>query len=77
MKTTKRLFGICLAVFVMAAALVGTLALTSTPAQAAKHCGPCPLYCIGVTCDDGRTYCNSCLAACAGAHNCVTTGFGF
>jgi hypothetical protein len=40
------------------------------------RCGICPQYCIGVTCDDGRTYCNSCIAACAGAHNCVVTGFG-
>jgi hypothetical protein len=71
----KRMVAACVIVLAVFAALAGSFALTSTPAQAAKHCGPCPLYCIGVTCDDGRTYCNSCLAACAGAHHCVTTGF--
>lgn len=60
---------------VLAAVLGGAalLTATATPVEA-KPCNRCPLYCIGVTCDDGNTYCNSCLAACAGAHNCVTTG---
>jgi hypothetical protein len=48
------------------------LVATSTPAMA--KCGICPYVCIGVTCDNGKTYCNSCIAACAGAHNCVITG---
>ena len=72
----KKLCTTCLVVFAVAAALAGSVTLlttTSTPAMA--KCGICPQYCIGVTCDDGRTYCNSCIAACAGAHHCVTTGF--
>jgi hypothetical protein len=72
----KKLFAATVIVFAVLAALaesVTLLAATSTPAMA--KCGICPYVCIGVTCDDGRTYCNSCLAACAGAHHCVTTGF--
>ncbi|HKQ60510.1 MAG TPA: hypothetical protein VJS92_04445 [Candidatus Polarisedimenticolaceae bacterium] len=63
-------------VFALLAALAGgfSLLVAGSPPVAAAHCRPCPLYCIGVTCDDGRTYCNSCLAACAGAHHCVVTG---
>jgi hypothetical protein len=71
----KKLFAACLVAFAVVAALAGSvtlLATTSTPAMA--KCGICPLYCIGVTCDDGRVYCNSCLAACAGAHHCVAGG---
>ena len=74
MKTMKRMLATGLLLVAVAAALIGALALTAPPVEAAKHCGPCPLYCIGVTCDDGRTYCNTCLAGCAGAHHCVTTG---
>ena len=72
----KKLCAMAVMVFAVLAALAGSvtlLATTSTPAMA--KCGICPYVCIGVTCDDGRTYCNSCLAACAGAHHCVTTGF--
>ncbi len=71
----KKLSAAFLVSFTVFAAVAGGFALltaTSTPAMA--KCGICPLYCNGVTCDDGRTYCNSCLAACAGAHHCVTTG---
>lgn len=71
----KKLSAACLVAFTVLAGIAGTFTLltaTSTPAMA--KCGICPHYCIGVTCDNGRTYCNSCLAACAGAHNCVTTG---
>ena len=73
----RKLVAACVIALSVLAAIAGSAALlaaTSTPVEA-KRCGICPLYCIGVTCDDGRTYCNSCLAACAGAHNCVTTGF--
>ena len=72
----KKLSAACLIAFTVFAAVAGGFALltaTSTPVMA--KCGPCPLYCIGVTCSNGKTYCNSCLAACAGATNCVTTGF--
>lgn len=72
----RKLFAACMIALTVLVALAGSVALltaTSTPAMA--KCGICPQYCIGVTCDDGRTYCNSCLAACAGAHHCVTTGF--
>lgn len=71
----KRMFSACVIAFAVVAAVAGSVTLltvTSTPAMA--KCGICPQYCIGVTCDNGKTYCNSCLAACAGAHNCVTTG---
>jgi hypothetical protein len=74
----KKLSASCLVAFTVFAAVAGGLALlttTSTPAMA--KCGICPQYCIGVTCDNGHTYCNSCIAACAGAHNCKTTGFAF
>ena len=73
----KKMLAVCMIMLAVSAVLVGTVALvatTSTPAMA--KCGICPYVCIGVTCDNGRTYCNSCLAACAGAHNCVVTGFG-
>ena len=72
----KKLSAACLVAFTVFAAVAGGFALlttTATPAMA--KCGPCPYICIGVTCDNGRTYCNSCLAACAGAHNCKVTGF--
>ncbi len=72
----KKITAALLVVFTVFAVVVGSFALmtaSSTPAMA--KCGICPLYCIGVTCDNGHTYCNSCLAACAGAHNCVVTGF--
>jgi hypothetical protein len=71
----KRMLAACVIVLAIFATVAGSLALTSTPAAAAKPCGICPMYCIGVTCDNGKTYCNPCLAACAGAHNCVVTGF--
>ncbi len=74
----KRLVAGCVIVFALFAILAGSFTLltaTATPAMA--KCGPCPLYCVGVTCDNGKTYCNSCLAACAGAKNCVVTGYGF
>jgi hypothetical protein len=64
---------ISLSVLAAAAGSLALMTVTATPVEA-KPCRICPLYCIGVTCDDGRTYCNSCLAACAGAHNCTTTG---
>lgn len=72
----KKLFGACLIAFAVFAALAGSvtlLATTSTPAMA--KCGICPYVCFPVTCDNGHVYCNSCLAACAGAHNCVPGGF--
>ncbi len=56
--------------FAILAAVAGGLALTSTPAAAAKPCGICPLVCSPGICDNGQTYCNSCLASCAGAHGC-------
>ena len=73
----RRLMAACVMTLSVLAAAMGGLALatsTATPVEA-KSCGICPHYCIGVTCDNGKTYCNSCLAACAGAHNCVTTGY--
>jgi len=71
MTKTRRFLASFVVAFAFVAAAAGSLALTSTPAQAAKPCRRiCPLYCLEVTCDDGMTYCNSCLAACAGAHNC-------
>jgi hypothetical protein len=54
-------------------AVIVVAALSAVPGAAVlakKPCGPCPLNCTEVTCDDGRTYCNACLAACAGAHHC-------
>jgi hypothetical protein len=71
----KKLSNACLIVLTTFAVIGGAFTLltaTATPAMA--KCGICPHYCIGVTCDDGRTYCNSCLAGCAGAHNCHVTG---
>ena len=57
------------------AAVAGGAALRPQPTTLGKtHCGTCPLICSEVTCDNGRTYCNACLAACAGAHNCVPGG---
>ena len=71
----KKLSAACLVAFTVFAGVAGGFALltaTATPAMA--KCRICPLICSEVTCDDGRTYCNSCLAACAGAHNCTPGG---
>ncbi len=73
MRKTLAACVVVLAVFAVIAGSWAAMVATSAPVQA--KCGICPLYCIGVTCDNGRTYCNSCLAACAGAKNCVVTGF--
>lgn len=71
----KKLSAACLVAFTVFAAMAGSFTLlTTTTTPAVAKCGPCPYYCIGVTCDDGKTYCNSCLAACAGAHHCTVTG---
>jgi hypothetical protein len=70
----KKLFAatvIVIAVFAAIAGSVTLLATTSTPVMA--KCGNCPYVCLQVRCD-GRTYCNSCFAACAGAHNCTGGG---
>ena len=72
MKKLSAVFLIAFSVFAIIAGGLTLLTATSTPAMA--KCGICPHYCIGVTCDDGKTYCNSCLAGCAGAHHCVVTG---
>ena len=72
MKKLARAGVIALTVLAAAGGTFTLLTATSTPAMA--RCGKCPLYCIGVTCDDGHTYCNSCLAACAGAGHCHVTG---
>jgi hypothetical protein len=72
----KKLSRIGLVAFTVLAAVAGGAALmTASATPAVAKCGICPYVCIGVTCDDGKTYCNSCIAACAGAHNCVVTGF--
>ncbi len=65
----RRTLASCVVALAILAAVAGSLALSSTPA-AAKRCGTCPLICYPVVCDNGQVYCNSCLAACAGAHNC-------
>ncbi len=68
----RKLIAACVVVVAVYAAIAGTwalLAVTSTPAEA--KCGICPLVCFPVVCDNGKIYCNTCLAACAGAHNCV------
>jgi len=57
-------------IFRAAIVLVALSAVPGGAALARKPCGPCPFICTEVTCDDGRTYCNACLAACAGAHHC-------
>ncbi len=36
----------------------------------------CPMIYAPVLCDNGRTYANGCLAACAHAKNCVPVGPG-
>ncbi len=73
----KKLCSACVVALTVFAIVAGGFALltaTATPVMA--KCGICPQICIGVTCDNGHTYCNSCIAACAGAKNCVVTGFG-
>jgi hypothetical protein len=68
----KRMLAACVIMLAVFAVLVGTVALvatTSTPAMA--KCGICPMYCSPVLCDNGKVYCNTCLAACAGAGHCV------
>ncbi|HEX4825992.1 MAG TPA: hypothetical protein VFV19_16965 [Candidatus Polarisedimenticolaceae bacterium] len=69
----KKIVAGCTVALAVAAIGAGVMSMSSTPVEA-KICGRCPAYCIGVTCDDGKTYCNSCYAACAGAGHCVITG---
>lgn len=63
--------------FVMAAAVVGAIAVGSfalaVPVQAAGGCR-CPLIYAPVACDHGKTYPNQCEADCHHATNCVPTG---
>ena len=69
----KRVLAGCVLMFTVFAVVAGTWALltaSSTVVEAKPPCR-CPLYCIEVTCDNGHTYCNQCLANCAGAKNCV------
>ena len=69
MTRTLRTCVVVLAVFAVVAGSWAALVATSTPAHA--KCGICPMYCLPVVCDNGRVYCNPCLAACAGAYHCV------
>ena len=72
MTRTLRTCVVVLAVFAVVTGSWVALVATSTPAHA--KCGICPYVCFPVVCDNGKTYCNSCFAACAGAHNCVPMG---
>ena len=69
MRRTLAACVVVLAVFAVVAGSWAALVVTSTPVQA--KCGICPYVCFPVVCDNGHVYCNSCLAGCAGAHNCV------
>ena len=65
-RTLKLVFGAALA---MTFAL-GLTALFS-PAEAVFHRCICPDVYAPVTCSNGHTYSNSCVASCAGATGCV------
>ena len=71
-----RLVGSILAVVaVIAAVSAGMLALmtsSSTPAEAARCL--CPEIYAPVTCSNGKTYPNQCVADCHHAKNCVPSG---
>jgi hypothetical protein len=68
MKTRLR---VLVTIFAVSAAIFGSASLlTQTYAAPKPKCGICPRICNEVTCDNGQSYCNSCIAACAGAHNC-------
>jgi hypothetical protein len=67
----KTRFRALVTAFAVSASIFGCVSLiTQTHAAPKPRCGICPRICYEVTCDDGRTYCNSCIAACSGAHNC-------
>jgi len=66
--------GICLAL------VLGLFSVLST-VQAKKPGGGggrcvCPMVYAPVVCDDGKTYSNSCVAACRNATGCVPAGPG-
>ncbi|MCB9838947.1 MAG: hypothetical protein H6813_06370 [Phycisphaeraceae bacterium] len=58
-----------------AALVIGAMALTAEPAQA-RSGGPClcPDIYAPVTCSNGKTYPNQCVANCHHAKNCSPSG---
>jgi len=70
MSKPRRVLATSVVTFSTVAFILGSMTLFAPAAQAKKRCGICPLFCLEVICDDGNVYCNSCLAGCAGAHNC-------
>ncbi len=65
----KRILGALIVIAFLAAAGIGMMAM-STPVQARGRC-LCPMIYAPVTCDNGRTYSNQCVANCRGGKNCV------
>ena len=71
MRTRKSAVKLLVAFAVVAAFAVGAFSLF-TEAQAGGCI--CPAIYAPVLCDNGRTYSNACVAACAHAKNCVPVG---
>jgi len=57
----------------VASVFLAGIAALFVPAQAAPHC-LCPDIYAPVTCSNGKTYPNLCVAQCQKAKNCVPTG---
>ncbi len=73
MRKSRVLGRVVVAGLLVVAATIGAFSLF-TEAQA-RPC-ICPMIYAPVLCDNGRTYPNACVAACAHAKNCVPIGPG-
>ncbi len=73
MRIRSALVKLLVATVVVAAVTIGAFSVF-TEARAAGCI--CPMIYAPVLCDNGRTYANGCLAACAHAKNCVPIGPG-
>lgn len=71
----RRLLKFAVSGLVTSTFVLGVVALfATTPAHAViRHC-ICPDVYAPVTCSNGRTYSNGCVASCAGATDCHPSG---
>ena len=67
----QRVRAIGMSAFMLAVIVVGAVGLTASQSKAVVKRCICPDVYAPVTCSNGLTYGNSCLASCAGATGCV------
>lgn len=72
MKTLTKIGGAVLGLGILSAAAYGAVTVT-TPPGANAGCR-CPLIYAPVTCSNGKTYSNQCVADCHHAKGCVPSG---